>query len=96
MSKKVGGVLLSLALMAPCVFLLGLPFCVIAISRIKDFRAFKDQHPDGQFSIAALGIGFDAGGQELMVGALIGALLLLFIVGVVLLIRNSLGDRKRE
>ncbi len=81
----------SFVIMAPCVFLIGIPVCLLRYSAFKEYQSFKNQNPYVDSSFSILGIGFDAaGGQEVLAGVVIASFFILFVVGVVLLFRSSI------
>ena len=94
MSKKVGGVLLSFALMAPCVFCVGAPALFLAASVYRQQREFQQAYPDSVSSISFGSLTVNGDGRAGYIFA--GAAIILFIIGLVLLFRNFTGKSDLE
>ena len=90
MGKSVKVWLLSLVLMAPCVYVLGAPLVFLAYfwleEEIRHWAGRSGSHyyyfaPTEKSSISWI---------------FIASIFLIFVAGVVMMIRNSLADRNRE
>ena len=86
----------SFVVMAPCVFLIGVPVCLLCYSAFKEYQSFNNQNPNVDSSFSILGVGFDAGGHEVLAGVVIASFFILFVVGVVLLFRSSINKQSES
>jgi amino acid transporter len=93
-SKKAGVLLLSFALMAPCVLFLGVPFIVIGSTIYRTKRDFDQKYPGSGMSIAMGPMTVNGRPFPIYVFAI--AAILMFIIGLVLLIRGSLAKHESD
>ena len=94
MSKKVGGVLLSLALMAPCVAFVAVPYISLALKIYQMKRDLERSHPGAKDTI--IFGGFTMAGKAGPMWIFMGSTVILFIVGLVWLFRNFMGKTDIE